>query len=344
MSLLDDAIVDAIALKEAALKNAEAMVLEKYSVDVKDALERLLNEQEDLGAAPAPAAGLGLGTTTDPNTGATVEKTFVDDIPFAFSDRNMKGVKDKEKLCDGQPCPEDEEQIEIPLKNIAEALNIQLKAKVDNSNKFEINKEELLDVYESLTVDAKVVPHGHVYLATSAEIEHANDLANAKKVQLDKEREEEYGKIKKENKSLKGRVVSYEEKLKELATIAEALANKVENYENAVNTLQEKLENLSLSNAKLLYKNRVLGNASLNERQKERIVGSLTNVKSIEEAKVIYETLQSSTQSQTNGSGPKSLSEAIERNSSSISSRVQNASVSSPAIERMKTLAGIKTK
>jgi hypothetical protein len=132
--------------------------------------------------------------------------------------------------------------------------------------------------------------------------------------------------------------------LKELATIAEALANKVENYENAVNTLQEKLENLSLSNAKLLYKNRVLGNASLNERQKERIVGSLTNVKSIEEAKVIYETLQSSTQSQTNGSGPKSLSEAIERNSSSISSRVQNASVSSPAIERMKALAGIKTK
>lgn len=343
MSLLDEAIVDAIALKEAALKNAEALVLEKYSVDVKSALEKLLNEEEDLSGISSLGAGMDVGLGDIANsTPPAAEKNFMDDIPYAFSDRNKKGIQDKEKLCDGKQCPEDEEQVEIPLRNIAEALNIRLTPRKDNS--FTVDKEELSDVYEQLTVDARVVPHGHVGLATAAEIQHAHELSKAKQVQLDKEQEEEYGKIKQENKSLKGRVVSYQTKFKELVAISEALANKVENYENAVGTLQEKLENLSLSNAKLLYKNRVLGNASLNERQKERLVGSLTNVKSIEEAKMLYETLQSTTQTQTNGNGPKSLSEAIERKSSSIGLRENSNSVSSPAIERMKTLAGIKSK
>lgn len=343
MSLLDEAIVDAITLKEAALKNAEAMVLEKYSIDVKQALENLLNEQEDLGMADSiqaadPISALSMDTET--------ESDITKNLPFAFKDRNMKGIKDKEKLCDNKPCPQDEEQIEIPLKNLAEALNIKLNRKETTSNTFEVNKEELLNVFEELTVDAKVVPHGHTYLATHAEIEHAFDIANAKKVQIDKEMEEEYGKTKKENKQLKAKVLSLQDKMKEIIPVMEALADKTETYQTAIESLQEKLDNLTLSNAKLLYKNRVLSNYSLNERQKSKIVESLTNAKTIEEAKVIYETLQSTTQtiSTRETSGPKSLSEAIVRNHSSISERLQSTSLNSPAMERMKILAGIKSK
>ncbi len=345
MSLLDEAIVDAITLKEAALKNAEAMVLEKYSIDVKQALENLLNEQEDLGgalsgaaAAPMPNLGMGIGQPEQEET------NLVDDLPFAFKDRNVKGIKDKEKLCDGKPCPEDEEQVEIPLKNIAEALNIKLNRIQKDTNVFEVDKSELLNVFEELTVDARVVPHGHVYLATASEIEHAHQLAKAKKVQTDKELEEEYGELKKENKELKTKVLTYRSKMKEIVPVAEALANKVEQYETAVQTLQEKLDNLTLSNAKLLYKNRVLSNPSLNERQKNKIVESLTNATTIEQAKVIYETLQSTTQGVNTTSGPKSLSEAIERNSMSIAERMERNSVSSPMIDRMQILAGIKPK
>ena len=47
-SLLEEAIVDATALKEAALKNAEHAVLEKYSGEVKDALKTLLEQDEGL--------------------------------------------------------------------------------------------------------------------------------------------------------------------------------------------------------------------------------------------------------------------------------------------------------
>ena len=48
-SLLERAIIDATALKEAALKNAENLVIEKYSDEVKTAMTQLLEQEEELG-------------------------------------------------------------------------------------------------------------------------------------------------------------------------------------------------------------------------------------------------------------------------------------------------------
>ena len=45
-TLLEQAIVDAEALKEAAIKNAEAAIIEKYSSEVKDAVNSLLEQEE----------------------------------------------------------------------------------------------------------------------------------------------------------------------------------------------------------------------------------------------------------------------------------------------------------
>jgi hypothetical protein len=47
--MLEQAIVDATALKEAALKNAESMIVEKYSDEIKGAVESLLSEQPEEG-------------------------------------------------------------------------------------------------------------------------------------------------------------------------------------------------------------------------------------------------------------------------------------------------------
>ena len=76
-SLLEEAIVDAKALKEAALKNAENAVLEKYSSDVKRALDTLL-EQDEL--------GLGLEESPEDEGG---DASFTDDVPFAFQTEEL---------------------------------------------------------------------------------------------------------------------------------------------------------------------------------------------------------------------------------------------------------------
>ena len=45
--MLEQAIIDAEALKKAAAKNAETLVLEKYSNQIKEAVEQILDEQPE---------------------------------------------------------------------------------------------------------------------------------------------------------------------------------------------------------------------------------------------------------------------------------------------------------
>ena len=357
-SLLEQAIIDATALKEAALKNAEAQVLEKYSTDVKEALRSLL-EQEEGFMEPSAAEATGVGTSAagmggdqPMGGGANVKKQ----TPSAF--------RDSQKLC---ACPEDKEQVTIDLnlsdiEDMANEAGVPIGASQPSSlgptstqpplalqEEYEVNKDELLDLYEKLTVDARTVPYGNIeYPANSLEVEYAKDVSLAKKAQLAAEEEaaeigEENKKLTKENKLLARKLDSVEGKLAKISEIAEALANRVEEYESAVSTLKERLDSLTVSNAKLLYKNKVLNSNSLNERQKDRIVEALSNAQTADEAKTIYQTLQSTVSSDNKVTAPKSLSEAINRTSSIIMQTRQN-DAPTPVVERMQRLAGIKNK
>jgi len=113
-------------------------------------------------------------------------------------------------------------------------------------------------------------------------------------------------------------------------------------YKQAVEELREGLQDVNLSNARLLYTNRVLRNTSLNERQKTKIVEAISNAGSVTEARTIFETLQSTVEAAPKRA-PKSLSEAIGRNRASVIRATRHESTASdPFQDRMKKLAGIK--
>ena len=97
-SMLEQAIIDASALKEAALKNAEQEVLERYSKDIKEAVDALLEQDDDLEPMEEPK---GAAPTPQP------EEEVLDDIPMAFAGG--------EKLC---PCPDDDEVVELDLDQL----------------------------------------------------------------------------------------------------------------------------------------------------------------------------------------------------------------------------------
>jgi hypothetical protein len=86
---------------------------------------------------------------------------------------------------------------------------------------------------------------------------------------------------------------------------------------------------------------------SLNERQKSKIVEALSNAVSVEEAKVIFETLQSATGSTVKNKKPESLSEAVNSTTSTMiisHRRKQNEgeeSLNESSLNRWKTLAGL---
>ena len=97
--MLQQAIIDATALKEAAVRNAETLVLEKYSNEIKDAVETLL-EQEDPAAALEPAGMDAAPAAEDQQEEAQV----VEDLPLASLAEDL------------------DEEIEIPLTNLMEEL------------------------------------------------------------------------------------------------------------------------------------------------------------------------------------------------------------------------------
>jgi len=130
----------------------------------------------------------------------------------------------------------------------------------------------------------------------------------------------------------------------ELSEALKASETESEKLKQLIYDLKGKLDESILSNAKLLYTNQTLTSASLNERQKNRIVESIHNADSVEEAKVIYETLQSAA-GPSRRKNPKSLSEAISRPSLNVPRRRrENLQGESVVKNRFQKLAGIKNK
>jgi len=122
----------------------------------------------------------------------------------------------------------------------------------------------------------------------------------------------------------------------------QVLKEKLNKYGTVITKLKEKLDESNLTNAKLLYQNRVLNSISLNERQKDKIADAISSATSAEEARIIFETLQSAVGSVTKRSMPESLNEVVTRSSSAFISRREEKQKVDPFAERMKALAGLK--
>jgi len=369
--MLEQAIIDAEALKKAAAKNAETLVLEKYSSQIKEAVESLLEQDEGLGdmlqaapegagLEPAPPADPGMGPMTGaPEDGMPAEKSSVlEHIPLAATSK-------------------DDEEIEIPLDKLTEelaAFNESFKFGGDSHNISELfehnlaefNEEELQEVLdeeleeelsigsieeleeaivESLTVDLP----GPNKTGWAGMPESLMELSEEEllAIEQDSKVKEDRAEIRKALKKLENVNESLNTKNNELQEQLVKARDYLIKLKNVTSTLQEKLEESNLTNAKLLYQNKAMASDSLNERQKRKLVEAVSNAENIEEARVIFETLQSTVGSTSRKSRPKSLSEAIEKPSSMIlSARKQKSrsQKSNPTLDRWKFLAGIDKK
>jgi hypothetical protein len=412
--MLEQAIIDAEALKKAAAKNAETLVLEKYSNQIKEAVESLL-EQEDPLAATLPAAPAGMDMGADPMAAdpmaadpmaadpAAADPAAVD--PAAATPVEKSAVLEHIPLA---ATSKDNEQVEIPLDKLMEelgSLNESLRFGGDThniSNLFEhnlaeFNEDELQEVLDGLEEDEESLEEDVTsdtqgatddittdteddgsleepleedfdkYSDIFEEITESLvvDLAGANKggwaatpestMQL---AEEEILAIEQDSKVREERA-QIRKALKQLENVNESLNNKndklqkqlseakkyLEKFKDVTSVLKDKLQESNLTNAKLLYQNKALSSSSLNERQKDKLVEAVSNAESIEEARVIFETLQSTVGSTSRKSRPKSLSEAIEKPSSMILSAARRSNSDrqkeNPTLNRWKTLAGI---
>ena len=432
-SLLEQAIVDAKALKEAALKNAESTIIDKYSEEVKSTLNQLLeqDELEALMGSPAPEEGAEGAVVNE-----EAEEEIAEGVPDAFTE-------DSDELSDVNEG--DSAEVTIDFKELAEALR-QLREGVEDDETIEEAKGRLVKHAHSDKVEIRKDPEGHDEYTVkkkgaSGTGYHTDDLADAKatakkmagetvdeEVEIDEDnimeaiadilsekettladdteageaaameadadqmekagleeaadedeevmeeelsddlldaivekltvdmgaelagwagRSAEDTKYQMEKELAHRRSTDMEEELEALKQAQEALVfeNKklketLANYQEVIGSLKESVQDVNLSNARLLYTNRTLGNTSLNERQKQRIVEAISKAASVEEAKTIHETLQSTVAAPLKR-GPQSLSEAINRPTSVIRASRKEEPKADPFTARMRKLAGI---
>ena len=328
--MLEQAIVDATALKEAALKNAEAEIVEKYAPEVKKVMESILEVEDDMseetaGMEDPMAMQLPTAATDGENTCACPDEddTVVLDLDGLEA---MVADEEPESLDDLEPAetalaPAIQEEDELPLEEDELAAVV----------------AELLGEEEE-TLEEETVEEVHLE-EEKVEEEAQPVIAEAKEEKKDTLQLEE---IAGKTKELLKTITALQEQNDGFKSDNKKLVSETTEMKESIQTLTKTLEELSLQNAKLLYINEVLKNNSLNERQRQIAVEALQEVKSVEHAKTVFDTLQSTVASSTKRHGrTESLSEAVSNNTSIRMPRKQQQS-NDPHSTRWKRLAGIK--
>ena len=356
-SMLEQAIIDAAALREAALKNAEQAIIEKYAPQIKEAVESLLEgDDQQVETLTEEESPIQAPLAANPATRSDQQVEFsvnVKEPTYEFNLEDLKkavaedpessgdmpeptedlmadlGLADEAAPTDQLPATPEDPAAPAPLEETVEQSTEEavLQELLGLLEEVESETEEDEVIEEELVVDTSEQKHGWI---TTDEMSRTYDaeLAAARL---------ESTKIKEENDELGEKVKELEESIKKFNAGNEKL-------NSVVKQLKEKLEESALSNARLIYSNRILSDASLNERQKSKIVEAIAQANTPEEAKVLCETLKATVGS-TRKRGPKSLSESVQRKStlSGILHRRNNDKPQDDDLStRMKKLAGIK--
>ena len=392
--LLERAIVDANALREAALKNAEQLVIEKYQLEIKEAMDTLL-EQEAEDAMADLFGDTEADTELDAETEDTAESEEAsitpDDleaqIPDAFMTDDDEVIQIKLDSLDDEIEDEedegpfagndklDDDEIGIDIQDDEVEADVGLDADVDVAGDIgidiggdidataleevissvlqdvlsedeeleeEINEEEELDeeidldeLMERVRVEGEPQKSGWAGTPESIMKEYEAML-------LAREQDSE---VKEENEELRKTVASLQKENKTISSAALKLQEQNKEFSAAFETLQEKLETMNVSNAKLLYINQALENASLNERQKRKIVEAISKAETVQEAKIVFETMNDTVITTSDVKKEATLSEMVSRKSSLLvaARKEQTPKDANPLFNRMQTLAGIKT-
>ncbi len=397
-SLLERAIVDAAALKEAALKNAENLVIEKYSNEVRDAMESLLEAEEDpladlagiddtgpmeadplAGAAmpedPMADMGIGAEEAAEEDTDEIAAQEFADstigDIPDAFDpdlgdpDDEIINIKldslraelpDEEDGVFGGDSELEDDEISIDIDDGQEDMDM-VQSAIDDLDSdtpgldmgTDITSDMVAEALSEMDIDEDI-DIDEILEAVRVDFEPQKSGWAGTPESIMKEYEamllarEQDSKVKEENEELRKTVAALQKENKTLTSAAQKLQAQNEKFTTTLEALQEKLETSNVSNAKLLYINRALENASLNERQKEKIVEAISKAETVQEAKIVFDTLQETITSSPAEKKMNSLSEAVSRRSTLLvaAREEQKQKAASPAFDRLQRLAGIK--
>jgi hypothetical protein len=383
-NLLERAIVDAKALREAALRNAEQLVIEKYSKEIKETMSDLLEEDplEDFGATD-PMADPMADLSMEPDLGVEDQSTTEEDaaqpalnpediiakVPSAFDtdedetiqirlDSLEAEIEDEETtgpFASGEEFDDKDIGIDIQDDDAVADFDIDTTPDMDTTPDadigVDISPEMIAEILSEMDIDAEEIDLDEIMERVRVEGQPQKSgwagtpesiMQEYESMLLAREQDSE---VKEENEELRKNVAALQKENKTISSAAIKLQEQNKNFNTAFKTMQEKLGTMNVSNAKLLYINQALENASLNERQKRKIVEAISKAGTVQEAKIIFETLNEIVTTTSDVKKQATLSEMVSRRPSLLvaARKEQPKKEASPLFNRMQALAGIKT-
>tara|TARA_R100001463_G_scaffold72800_1_gene126686 strand:+ start:283 stop:1422 length:1140 start_codon:yes stop_codon:yes gene_type:complete len=345
-SMLEQAIIEAEQLKKVAARNAEQVILEKYSKEIKEEMENLIEQDLGLGADAGLGLGMDAGAAAKPEVDFEGAKTDNDQVPDQLEYAAFDGLTIGETKY-----PKEGDLIEINLDSLSEyelnpeagptTRNLSESINIDDSLLEQFINEELEEVLIDKKEDEDKESKKESHCTTEEELELDEEkLEEMMKIDFRSVKEGNPFGTTQERDEMNLILADLKKQCEELNMKNESLSDKnnklvnesaeyKKNFESAINTandldkkyasLLEKFQDLKgafeesqLMNAKLVYTNKVLSDDKLNIRQKNKIAESIQGSESVDKAKIVYETLVNAVES-TSKKGPESLSEAVTR-------------------------------
>ena len=376
-SMLEQAIIDAEQLKETAQRTAEEAVIEKYQSEIKEAVNAILEQEEPMEeevALEVDSEGDVSLVEELPSAQLAEEDDIVeinlDKLEEMMAEEMEEGTLDPSDMLEREEVAEEiaalteeedlDEEVELDedINDLLEEEDLDEEIELDEADLASVIAEILGEELGPDLADAAEEEAEADELAAEA-LEEVEDIEEEKTEKYDdnpalvgdqkknlpdelqaaiikKKTQNESKLLQKENKTLL-------REQKKMSSKVQLLENKVEKYGTVIEQLKEKLDESNLTNAKLLYQNRILNSISLNERQKDKIVEAISNATTVEEAKIIFETLQSAVGIKSKKTRKQeSLNEVVTRSSSAFIPRKEVKPNTNAFSERMQRLAGLK--
>ena len=356
--LLKEAIADAKAVRETALQNAKMALEEAFTPQLKSMLSAKLKEEEgvpfdeeEVGdglddeevdtdvvdaeggtdgeadeEAPAidePSATAGEGEESgvpgsQPDTeyedDAVADGESEDEVPAEGEELNQEGFYNEEDEVEVDDDDDDDDDDD----EVGEEGNLDLEA-IIRELEDEVGEEEEIPAEEGDYSEEEIPAEEGDYSEEEIPAEEDEELEVDENLWKEEEETEE------------------DEEVEESFA---KVSSELKEYKQAVRFLKNKLHEVNILNAKLLFTNKLFKEYALNNNQKLKVVETFDRAQSTREIKLVYSTLAE--QFSDNGSiGKKSIKESASAKTGSTKPKRKVISESAQVANRFKKLAGL---
>ena len=341
--ILKEAIADAKAVRETALENAKMALEEAFTPQIKSMLSAKLKEEEDdkeegMHDEGEHEEGMHDEGEDDDEAEETRHKAEGEDDEAEegemrgkeegeHDDEAEEGMHDEGEHEEGMHDEDDDDMEEnLDLEAIIKELESELSEGEDDMEEKEDDAEEGEDMDESTEAVEEEYEIDEAALEEEEELEEVDKSSGIGK-----------GDNSKADTDKSSGIGGGDNKLSEVQA-------ELKEYKEAVSFLKDKLHEVNILNAKLLFTNKLFKAYSLDNNQKLKVVETFDRAQTTREIKLVYSTLAE--QFNDNGSIPtkKSISESASSAVSSTKPSKESRKVISEEVQvadRFRKLAGL---